>query len=190
MLVIWPNGSPWIASANLKVKTKRSFQSKHHARKAFVCNQVDYCNKNKIMSRHEKSKIKTNFGLMNQLLKDKVSSSCRFILVIIIFFFCWFFALVGVRCQFATFLYSSNCKRVNHHQVESVKYDERMKSFNLLLFKHRCQTQGWHFHSSQGVQNCGYKLVKLRREKRWVSLYRSEERRVGKECRSRWSPYH
>ena len=22
------------------------------------------------------------------------------------------------------------------------------------------------------------------------SLYRSEERRVGKECRSRWSPYH
>src|SRR2546421_8825386 len=23
-----------------------------------------------------------------------------------------------------------------------------------------------------------------------VSSYRSEERRVGKECRSRWSPYH
>ena len=23
-----------------------------------------------------------------------------------------------------------------------------------------------------------------------VSEYRSEERRVGKECRSRWSPYH
>src|SRR5258708_30616971 len=23
-----------------------------------------------------------------------------------------------------------------------------------------------------------------------MSLYRSEERRVGKECRSRWSPYH
>ena len=22
------------------------------------------------------------------------------------------------------------------------------------------------------------------------SMYRSEERRVGKECRSRWSPYH
>ena len=22
------------------------------------------------------------------------------------------------------------------------------------------------------------------------NLYRSEERRVGKECRSRWSPYH
>src|SRR5256885_3389313 len=23
-----------------------------------------------------------------------------------------------------------------------------------------------------------------------IPLYRSEERRVGKECRSRWSPYH
>ena len=25
---------------------------------------------------------------------------------------------------------------------------------------------------------------------RGMVLYRSEERRVGKECRSRWSPYH
>ena len=24
----------------------------------------------------------------------------------------------------------------------------------------------------------------------WVQIRRSEERRVGKECRSRWSPYH
>ena len=23
-----------------------------------------------------------------------------------------------------------------------------------------------------------------------IVMYRSEERRVGKECRSRWSPYH
>src|SRR2546430_17304120 len=28
------------------------------------------------------------------------------------------------------------------------------------------------------------------REGRGVPLERSEERRVGKECRSRWSPYH
>ena len=25
---------------------------------------------------------------------------------------------------------------------------------------------------------------------RWAYIPRSEERRVGKECRSRWSPYH
>ena len=24
----------------------------------------------------------------------------------------------------------------------------------------------------------------------WIAEHRSEERRVGKECRSRWSPYH
>ena len=28
------------------------------------------------------------------------------------------------------------------------------------------------------------------RENQLISLARSEERRVGKECRSRWSPYH
>ena len=34
-------------------------------------------------------------------------------------------------------------------------------------------------------------ILKLRRRwEREVSLDRSEERRVGKECRSRWSPYH
>ena len=27
-------------------------------------------------------------------------------------------------------------------------------------------------------------------DKKWAELSRSEERRVGKECRSRWSPYH
>ena len=34
-------------------------------------------------------------------------------------------------------------------------------------------------------------LVLRRHDFKWVEgLRRSEERRVGKECRSRWSPYH
>ena len=33
------------------------------------------------------------------------------------------------------------------------------------------------------VEGAGYELALLEK-------YRSEERRVGKECRSRWSPYH
>ena len=32
--------------------------------------------------------------------------------------------------------------------------------------------------------------VEMFRQKVVVNDYRSEERRVGKECRSRWSPYH
>ena len=34
--------------------------------------------------------------------------------------------------------------------------------------------------------NCGTK----QEISEWVNSLRSEERRVGKECRSRWSPYH
>src|SRR5437588_6726914 len=38
------------------------------------------------------------------------------------------------------------------------------------------------------------KAAKLQKElqivKRQLAAWRSEERRVGKECRSRWSPYH
>ena len=32
--------------------------------------------------------------------------------------------------------------------------------------------------------------IREAREKAGLSRNRSEERRVGKECRSRWSPYH
>ena len=31
---------------------------------------------------------------------------------------------------------------------------------------------------------------KFNRLRRHADVFRSEERRVGKECRSRWSPYH
>ena len=31
---------------------------------------------------------------------------------------------------------------------------------------------------------------KISRKRNFTLLLRSEERRVGKECRSRWSPYH
>src|SRR6266513_3307001 len=33
-------------------------------------------------------------------------------------------------------------------------------------------------------------LLNRRRLKAWEVAWRSEERRVGKECRSRWAPYH
>ena len=46
-----------------------------------------------------------------------------------------------------------------------------------------------------GSENCCAKIVKsyqldLKKIIGDQHLYRSEERRVGKECRSRWSPYH
>ena len=36
----------------------------------------------------------------------------------------------------------------------------------------------------------GTMLCWIRYDESKVKTYRSEERRVGKECRSRWSPYH
>ena len=43
-----------------------------------------------------------------------------------------------------------------------------------------------------GFGNCRNRAIRLRNSRRpWISsCSRSEERRVGKECRSRWSPYH
>ena len=37
---------------------------------------------------------------------------------------------------------------------------------------------------------CGIALACLSAVSRYGDYARSEERRVGKECRSRWSPYH
>ena len=40
------------------------------------------------------------------------------------------------------------------------------------------------------VKKLNAKLEKLTKAQETMKLCRSEERRVGKECRSRWSPYH
>ena len=59
----------------------------------------------------------------------------------------------------------------------------------LLSFAHeqsviRAEEYGLRFHQH------GYQFMQyLAEEDTWIDL-RSEERRVGKECRSRWSPYH
>ena len=60
-----------------------------------------------------------------------------------------------------------------------------------LLFRHR-QTEIGRF--GQDIDHIQRKqlhaLLSTARKTEWGLKYRSEERRVGKECRSRWSPYH
>ena len=57
--------------------------------------------------------------------------------------------------------------------------------------KHDTHVVGWgqipEFHSFQ-QDHLGETGLTLLSETMWI--IRSEERRVGKECRSRWSPYH
>ena len=45
-------------------------------------------------------------------------------------------------------------------------------------------------HRIVGISGYTVRPRRARDEKPRVSAFRSEERRVGKECRSRWSPYH
>ena len=41
------------------------------------------------------------------------------------------------------------------------------------------------------IDRCGKGFCMVRKVfNAFICFYRSEERRVGKECRSRWSPYH
>ena len=54
--------------------------------------------------------------------------------------------------------------------------DLRRARLQLLRREH---ARGWAVASGLVVRQCSV-----------VSVPRSEERRVGKECRSRWSPYH
>src|SRR2546430_3604186 len=44
--------------------------------------------------------------------------------------------------------------------------------------------------SASSVADNETKGLQATRVKHQTDLFRSEERRVGKECRSRWSPYH
>ena len=55
----------------------------------------------------------------------------------------------------------------------------------------------WFYRSKGQASNflSGYNMKSAEERKKYdenamCKAYRSEERRVGKECRSRWSPYH
>src|ERR1051326_5678660 len=71
----------------------------------------------------------------------------------------------------------------------------------------RCRTAQRNFHGKTGTGRDGRRfgviagILSCRRNSEssgsfstsralWLGKNRSEERRVGKECRSRWSPYH
>ena len=57
------------------------------------------------------------------------------------------------------------------------------------------KTKSWFFEKVNKIDKPLARLIKKKRERTQINKIRnekgrSEERRVGKECRSRWSPYH
>ena len=69
-----------------------------------------------------------------------------------------------------------------------IKFDA--KEVITYVNKQFCELVG--FPSKELVGNAGRQLLFTTKEAKNISrrVHRSEERRVGKECRSRWSPYH
>ena len=66
-----------------------------------------------------------------------------------------------------------------------------MKTFKLHLIRHGMTAgnlQGLYIGSGTDIPLCDEGRAQLNELKE--RFERSEERRVGKECRSRWSPYH
>ena len=76
-----------------------------------------------------------------------------------------------------------------------VTNDPSQRYYYLMVFNNRYRVRvAARNVNIPGIQNFrdlgGYKSAETGKDTRWGMLYRSEERRVGKECRSRWSPYH
>src|ERR1051325_12202695 len=66
----------------------------------------------------------------------------------------------------------------------SSAYADTTITFDPFLMRECPQPDGTALYTNKDLPGC--KLMTLKE----LSIVRSEERRVGKECRSRWSPYH
>ena len=75
-------------------------------------------------------------------------------------------------------------RRISQNQVEKVVvlYKDRLLRFGFELIEYIAS-----------LYNCEIEIIdntEKSEQQELVEDLRSEERRVGKECRSRWSPYH
>ena len=82
--------------------------------------------------------------------------------------------------------YDPTKDRNRHH------YIKLLEKFLLLYseFIRQVEAIAPHKLAREVVNQTKGREVILRRAKEYIIQLRSEERRVGKECRSRWSPYH
>ena len=67
--------------------------------------------------------------------------------------------------------------------MTSMYYEKLYKAYYLQVYSYTISLAKNREIAEEITQNTFYKAVS-------TTSQRSEERRVGKECRSRWSPYH
>src|SRR5579864_2983028 len=63
-------------------------------------------------------------------------------------------------------------------------------SLSQSLVNHFGAVAGVHLMTTSDINWKGRAMLNVKLAEQTVDCGRSEERRVGKECRSRWSPYH
>ena len=80
-------------------------------------------------------------------------------------------------------------KLVIEHGAELEGWRRFTKRFEIALIGAGLQKPDSEGEKSK-TKTASDKQAAFDREQRKAALLRSEERRVGKECRSRWSPYH
>src|ERR1051326_3968622 len=71
-------------------------------------------------------------------------------------------------------------------ETANIPYDGR---FTFARIRYETAPGGWYYRGLPSWAH-GYHEAELNLMKILNEMSRSEERRVGKECRSRWSPYH
>ena len=80
----------------------------------------------------------------------------------------------------------------------SHRYGRRMQTISGIHYNFSLPDEAWPALGASGPNEGYFALIRNFRRHSWLPIYlfgaspavRSEERRVGKECRSRWSPYH
>ena len=75
---------------------------------------------------------------------------------------------------------------------ENEPFDVALRRFKRTIEKLGLLTElrAREFYEKPTAERKRKKAAAVKRHYKRVHLCRSEERRVGKECRSRWSPYH
>ena len=80
------------------------------------------------------------------------------------------------------FYYQAGGEKIGGYIVESEAY--------LGIYDRAAHSYGGRrSHANEGLWRAGGTIY-IYSQRQYVFFDRSEERRVGKECRSRWSPYH
>src|SRR5260370_15108068 len=118
-------------------------------------------------------------------MRDSVSSTCALMspirnLLIVIFFFSSRRRHTRFKCDWSSDVCSSDLRRFIFRAAVSAS----------LLAAATLGVQQAVAHHAFAAEFDGQSPVLLHGKVTKIEWIRSEERRVGKECRSRWSPYH